>query len=177
MRIAALVFAAMSAFMVSCGPGSPDQRGHADSPTRAQALGDANATIPGADSLVFTDTIRLKANENMHFDHELFKVRAGQKLGLIFTNTGAKSSSSMAHNVVILRNGTDLADFADIARTAKAESYVPASLDSLVIAHTKLVAGGGADTLQFVLPRAAVYDFICSFPGHWGTMQGKIVAK
>ncbi|MGO1245619.1 plastocyanin/azurin family copper-binding protein [Sphingobacterium sp. JB170] len=27
----------------------------------------------------------------------------------------------------------------------------------------------------FAIQKREVYDFICSFPGHWGTMQGLIV--
>jgi len=50
-------------------------------------------------------------------------------------------------------------------------------LDSLMIAHTKMVGGGNTAELEFTIPQPGVYDFICSFPGHWGTMQGKIVAE
>ena len=135
------------------------------------------AAVPGIEKLEFTDSIHLEANENMRFDKELFRVRAGKKISLILINTGAKSPASMAHNVVILQSGVDIADFADVAHNAKAEQYVPASLDSLIIAHTRLVNGGDSDQVQFIIPKPGVYDFICSFPGHWGTMQGKIVAE
>ena len=134
-------------------------------------------TVPGIDQLAFTDSIQLKANENMRFDKELFRVRAGKKISLIFKNTGAKSAAAMAHNVVILQSGVDIADFADVAHNAKAEQYVPSSLDSLMIAHTRLVNAGDSDHVNFIIPKPGVYDFICSFPGHWGTMQGKIVAE
>lgn len=46
-----------------------------------------------------------------------------------------------------------------------------------MIAHTKLVKGGSSDTIVFTIKDKGVYDFICSFPGHWGTMQGKIVVE
>lgn len=87
------------------------------------------------------------------------------------------SNMSMTHNVVILTKGTDIADFADVAHNAKNEDYVPSAVAQLVIAHTKMVSGGESDHVEFVIPRPGVYDFICSFPGHWGTMQGKIVAE
>ena len=125
----------------------------------------------------FTDTIRLQANENMRFDKELFKVHTGKKLTLIFKNTAAPSATAMAHNVVILKPGIDIADFADVARNAQKEEYIPSSVASLIIAHTRLVNGGDSDQVEFTISQPAVYDFICSFPGHWGTMQGKIVAE
>jgi len=134
-------------------------------------------TVPGADKLNFSDTLQLKAGDNMRFDQELFRVRAGKKIRLELFNTAKKSTTSMTHNVVILVKGTDIADFADAVRTAKEEQYTPASVAPLIIAHTKMVPGGESNAVEFVIPQAGVYDFICSFPGHWGTMQGKIVAE
>jgi azurin len=170
--INAFVLAAMT-LLISCEQ-SADNKSNSKESSPAEKI---ETTVPGIEKLAFTDTIQLKANENMRFDKELFRVRAGKKISLIFINTGAKSAASMAHNVVILKSGVDIADFADVAHNAKAEQYVPASLDSLMIAHTRLVNGGDSDQVEFTIPKPGVYDFICSFPGHWGTMQGKIVAQ
>lgn len=159
--------------LISCGQ-SADNKNNSKESSPAEI---AKTTVPGIEKLEFTDSVQLKANENMRFDKELFRVRAGKKISLILKNIAAKSATSMAHNVVILKNGVDIADFADVAHNAKAEQYVPSSLDSLIIAHTRLVSGGDSDQVEFVIPKPGVYDFICSFPGHWGTMQGKIVAE
>ena len=168
----AFVLAAMM-LLLSCGQ-SADNKNNSKESSPAEKT---ETTVPGIEKLAFTDTVQLKANENMRFDKELFRVRAGKKISLLFKNTGAKSAASMAHNVVILQSGVDIADFADVAHNAKAEQYVPSSLDSLVIAHTRLVNAGDSDQVEFMIPKPGVYDFICSFPGHWGTMQGKIVAQ
>lgn len=167
---------AFTLVILSCGPGAGGNNSK-DSSKIVPPAENTQTSVPGIEKLEFTDTVQLQANENMRFDKELFRVRSGKKLFLVFHNTGAKSPASMAHNVVILKPGIDIADFADVARNAKAEQYVPSSLDSLVIAHTRLVGGGETDELEFTLSRAGIYDFICSFPGHWGTMQGKIVAE
>ena len=159
--------------IISCGQ-SADNKNNSKESSPAEKI---ETSVPGIEKLEFTDSIQLKANENMRYDNELFRVRAGKKISLILLNTGAKSATSMTHNVVILQSGTDIADFADIARNAKTEQYVPSSLDSLIIAHTRLVSGGDSDKVEFIIPKPGVYDFICSFPGHWGTMQGKIVAE
>ena len=159
--------------LISCGQAADNKNNSKESSPAEKT----ETTVPGIEKLAFTDSVQLTANENMRYDKELFRVRAGKKLILIFKNTGAKSATSMSHNVVILKNGVDIADFADIAHNAKAEQYVPSSLDSLIIAHTRLVSGGDSDRVAFIIPNPGVYDFICSFPGHWGTMQGKIVAQ
>jgi azurin len=168
-----LYFFAVVLLLISCGPAADNKKDSKEAaPTEEKVT-----SVPGIEKLAFTDSIQLKANENMRFDKELFRVRAGKKISLIFKNTAAKSATSMAHNVVILKSGVDIADFADVAHNAKAEQYVPSSLDSLIIAHTRLVSGGDTDQVGFIIPKPGVYDFICSFPGHWGTMQGKIVAE
>src|ERR1700731_3140694 len=92
----------------------------------SSAAENAETSVPGIEKLEFTDSVQLKANENMRYDRELFRVRAGKKISLIFKNTGAKSAASMAHNVVVLKSGVDIADFADVAHNAKAKQYVPA---------------------------------------------------
>jgi azurin len=168
---------AITVIMVSCGQGEQNNNNQKDSPQTTRSVENAETSVPGIEKLAFTDSVQLKASENMRFDKELFRVRAGKKIILVFKNTGVKSATSMAHNVVILQSGVDMADFADIAHNAKAEQYVPSSLDSLMIAHTRLVSGGDSDQVVFIITKPGVYDFICSFPGHWGTMQGKIVAE
>jgi azurin len=166
------IFAVVLLF-ISCGQ-SADNKNNSKENSPAEKT---ETTVPGIEKLDFTDSILLKANDNMRFDKELFRIRARKKISLIFKNTGAKSATSMTHNVVILKSGVDIADFADIAHNAKTEQYVPSSLDSLIIAHTRLLGGGDSDQVEFIIPKPGVYDFICSFPGHWGTMQGKIVAQ
>ena len=175
-RIYLFAFTIMTV-IISCGQGEQNKNNQIDSSQTTRSVENAETSVPGIEKLDFTDSVKLTANENMRFDRELFRVRAGNKISLIFKNTGAKSAMSMAHNVVILKSGIDIADFADIARNAKTEQYVPSSLDSLIIAHTRLVDGGDSDLVEFIISKPGVYDFICSFPGHWGTMQGKIVAQ
>jgi azurin len=152
--------------------------GNQPAPDESQkAVDSIERAVPGAEQQQFTDTIDLQANENMRFNKELFKIHAGKKIVLIFKNTAAPSATAMTHNVVILKPGTDIADFADVAHNAQKEQYIPLSLASLIIAYTGLVSGGGSDKVEFTIDQPGVYDFICSFPGHWGTMQGKIVAE
>jgi azurin len=142
-----------------------------------EAVDSLEKTLPAAAQQQFTDTINLQASENMRFDKELFKIHARKKIMLILKNTATHSGTAMTHNVVILEPGTDLADFADLARTAQKEQYIPSAVAPLIIAHTRLISGGESDAVAFTIDRPGVYDFICSFPGHWGTMQGKIIAE
>jgi hypothetical protein len=62
-----------------------------DQVTTQQSVDSIERSVPGVENMAFSDTIKLQANENMRFDRELFRVRAGKKLRLLFKNTGAPS--------------------------------------------------------------------------------------
>jgi azurin len=79
----------------------------------------------------------------------------------------------MGHNFVLLKAGTDLAKFTAAAATSAATDYIPAD-KSAIIANTGLVGGGESTTIEFTAPEAGTYDYICSYPGHYAVMKGKL---
>jgi azurin len=84
----------------------------------------------------------------------------------------------MGHNFVVLQKGADLKAFSDAAVTAAATDYIPTSLASQVVVHTKLLGAKQSDEITFKLTEAGEYPFLCSFPGHFATgMKGVIVVK
>jgi len=173
-------------FLASCGGGSGSNENSsvtpadtstaapADTSTASQAPG---ADIPGIDTVAVSDHIKLDGMDDMKYDRTLFKVKAGQKVTLDFKNIGKLPAAAMSHNVVILKPGTDVQAFGEAAISAAATEHIPPSMKDDVIAHTKLLGPGQSDQITFTLPGAGVYDFICTFPGHFGTMHGQIVAE
>lgn len=133
--------------------------------------------IPGIDAVAVTDHIEITGDDQMKFDKTLFKVKAGQDVKLSLKNIGKLPAASMAHNVVILKPGTDVQAFGMAAATSKENEHIPADMTGDVLAKTKLLGPGESDEITFKLDSAGVYDFICTFPGHFGTMKGKIVAE
>ena len=168
-------------FLASCGGGNESNE-PTTTPTDTEATAPQAETAPGADipgikDVQVTDHIVLTGDDQMKYDKTLFKVKAGQNIKLDFKNIGKLPAAAMSHNVVILAQGTDVQAFGEAAVTAKATDHIPQDMISDVIAHTKLLGPGQSDEITFKLPDPGVYDFICSFPGHFGTMRGKIVAE
>ncbi|MCO5936107.1 plastocyanin/azurin family copper-binding protein [Mucilaginibacter sp. RB4R14] len=114
---------------------------------------------------------------NLRFDKELFKIKRNRKIVLRLKNIVSLKGMPMLHNVVILQKGTDIKKFADEARNAKKEGYIPSKFSSSIIAHTKQVSAGKTDEIKFTIAKPGVYNYLCSFPKHWGSMQGQIVVK
>ena len=133
--------------------------------------------IPGIEAIVVTDHIELKASDNMTYDKSLFKIKAGKAVKLSLKNVGTLPKEAMGHNVVILKSGADVNDFAAAALKEKANDYIPQSVEMKknIIAYTKLLGPGESDTIEFTSGEPEVYEFICTFPGHYGTMHGQIV--
>ncbi len=140
----------------------------------------AETTEVATEQTVVTETkvVALEGHDNMTFtgDTEI-TVKAGQEIKLTLKNVGQLPKEAMGHNVVVLAPGTDLADFGGEAFKAKDDDYIPATFASSTVAHTKLLGPGEEDTITFKIDTPGVYEFVCSFPGHWGTMRGTITVE
>jgi azurin len=173
--------AAAVLFLASCGGNGSNDNSTATTEDTTSVAAPATeapgADIPGIDTVTVTDHIKLDGTDEMKYDRTLFKVKAGQKITLDFKNIGKQPAAAMSHNVVILQQGTDVQAFGEAAIPAAATEHIPASMSTDVIAHTKLLGPGESDEITFTLTDAGVYDFICTFPGHFGTMNGMIVAE
>lgn len=116
--------------------------------------------------------VEITANDALQFSVNAFTVKAGTDVTVTLKNIGTQPKEAMGHNFVVLNAGTDVAAFAASAMTAKDTDYVPAGSTD-VLAHTKVLGPGETEALTFKAPTTpGEYTFICSFPGHSGTMKG-----
>ncbi|MEP4077801.1 plastocyanin/azurin family copper-binding protein [Haloferula sp.] len=123
--------------------------------------------------------LELTGNDQMQFDKKELTVTEGQKVTLTLKHIGKLAKNVMGHNVVILQAGTPVPPFAMKAAPAAATDYIPADEESkkLIVAHTKMVGGGESASVTFTAPAPGDYPYICTFPGHFGLMTGKLVVK
>lgn len=119
--------------------------------------------------------IILNSDDLMRFDKNMLLVQSGQKITLTLNHTGKMDKLIMGHNFVLLKKDVDVAAFAEKAVLAKNNEYIPEGEE--VIVYTKLLGGGESDTITFDAPEKGYYTFLCTFPGHWGLMKGKLVVK
>src|SRR5689334_16046579 len=124
---------------------------------------------PEADGIV-----HMNGSDQMRFNATRIEVAAG-KVKIEMKNAGALPKEVMGHNFTALKPGTDVMAFAAKAMPAKATDYIPPDATE-VIAHTKLLGPGEAETLELDLT-AGTYPFLCTFPGHVGLMNGTIVVQ
>lgn len=151
--------------LLACGGGSQKESMSDSEGTQTEAL---------PSSEVVSDSIALiiEANDNMQFSKDELKVTEGQIVSLTLKHVGQMPKEAMGHNWVLLNSGADVATFGTAAVAARDTDYIPADKNDQVITHTKVIGGGEQVTIVFETPKAGYYKFLCSFPGHWGVMQG-----
>ncbi len=163
--------AAAVLFLASCGGSSQNATEGSDTTSVA-------ATEVATDNSNLAPAVfEIESNDQMKFNQTSFTVKAGQEVQITLHNVGTLPKEAMGHNFVVLAPGTDLAAFGGEAFKAKDNDYIPATYASSIIAHTKLLGPDESDTITFTIPEAGEYEFVCSFPGHWGTMNGKIIVE
>ena len=124
-------------------------------------------------------TLEVTGNDQMQYDKKELTVTEGQKVTIKFKHIGKLPKAAMGHNVVILKPGTAMPAFAMKCAPAAANDYIPEDAESkaLIVAHTKMIGGGEETSVTFTAPAAGEYPYLCTFPGHFGIMNGKMIVK
>ena len=120
--------------------------------------------------------IIINSNDTMKFDKKILLVPAGKKITLTLNHTGKFPKVGMGHNFVLLKADTNVSEFAEKAAMARKTDYIPEG-EQQTIAYTRLLGGGESDTITFEAPKKGYYTFLCTFPGHWQLMRGKLIVK
>jgi azurin len=132
-----------------------------------------SAVVVDADGVA---NVTITSNDDMRFDVRKIEVTAGQKVRLTLNHLGKLDKKIMGHNVVILKNGVKASSFAVKAASSKDNDYIPVGTSD-VIAHTKMIGGGESTVIEFIAPKKGTYNYICSFPGHFAMMKGKLIVE
>ncbi|MEO6244652.1 MAG: HEAT repeat domain-containing protein, partial [Opitutaceae bacterium] len=151
-----------------------------------QVAGDLASTLPAeeADPLrqslsglrVATFIVRA-VFEEMRYDTPRLVVQAGRPFEIIFENPDV-----MPHNLVVVKPstrtkvGTAAMELAPEFTDRQGRAWVPESTD--VVAATKLIEPGRNEILKIAANATrteGVYEFVCTFPGHWTVMFGQLI--
>ncbi|WP_070989145.1 azurin [Halofilum ochraceum] len=127
-----------------------------------------------------TCELTLTGNDQIQYNKSELVVGADcDQVKITLEHVGQMAVEQMGHNVVV----TETAAFKAVAQAGMQagmeQEYVPSG-DDRVIAHTSMIGGGETTSVTFdvsKLESGGDYTFFCSFPGHYGMMNGKLVVK
>ena len=141
-------------------------------PAAASPAADAPAAAAGGECEAV-----IVSDDAMKFDPKEIQVKSSCKqYKITLKHEGKMPKSAMGHNVVLSKAADKDGVLADGQTAGEANNYVKAG-DERVVAHTKLLSGGEQDSVTFDVSKLAkgeAYEYYCSFPGHYATMNGKL---
>lgn len=117
--------------------------------------------------------------ERMLFTTRQFVVRPGQPVKLVFSNADATN-----HNLAILMPGAE--EEVGAAANAMARDprnamsdFLPPQKSEMILQATSMIGpsrNSRIDVLRFTAPEEpGIYPYLCTFPGHWVVMNGRMV--
>jgi len=109
----------------------------------------------------------------MAFEPNVISVKSGGSIKLKLVNTG--TDEMMIHNILFTEKGKADEVGVKAIRAGEAKQYVPD--DPAVIAASALVGPSDSTVFQFKTPKVGSYPFICSYPGHYLKMRGRLIIK
>jgi azurin len=124
-------------------------------------------------------SIEITGDDNMKFGTEQFAVLRGQKVSITLKNIGSMPKSAMGHNLVVLKQNVNAMAFNHAAAVHPEKEFIAPESRKDVVAHTRMLGPNESDTITFTAPAVAGnYEYICSFPGHYGAgMRGIMTVK
>ena len=203
MKIYLGLIAAAALTLTACGDNKPAQPAESASPaTTAAASETAAASMAAASDAASAPTAAsgaapaaastaaaapaaaggeceavIVSDDAMKFDPKEIQVKSSCKqYKITLKHEGKMPKSAMGHNVVLSKSADKDGVLADGQTAGEANNYVKAG-DERVVAHTKLLSGGEQDSVTFDVSKLAkgeAYEYYCSFPGHYATMNGKL---
>ena len=120
--------------------------------------------------------IVITSDDYMKFNTSKITVKSGKLVKLTLKHIGNLDVQVMGHNFVLLKDKVDIVEFANKAAMASKNQYIPIESNE-VIAYTDMIGGGQETTIEFLAPEVGIYNFICSFPGHYAMMKGKFIVE
>ncbi len=178
------VFAA--ALLVGCGQKETATAPATQAAAPAAPAAPAATTAPAAKSApaaaaaapAAARVVEITANDQMKFNLATIEAKAGEKLQVVLANIGQLPKEVMGHNWVLLKAGTDALAFATASAVARDNDYIAPALKEQVIVATPIIGPRKNAEVEFTVPAAGEYVYLCTFPAHFAIgMKGMLVVK
>lgn len=124
-------------------------------------------------------TVEIIATDDMKYSVTKIAASRGEQLRIRLISKGTLPKIVMAHNVVVLKAGTDELKFVTAGAPHRGSDFVAPEMKARVVASTALAGPGEVVEVTFTVPSTAgKYPFVCTFPGHFQSgMKGMLVVK
>lgn len=124
-------------------------------------------------------TIDIIGTDDMKYSVTTITAKPGETIRIRLMAKGKIPKVAMAHNVVVLKLGTDILKLLKEGAPNRESDFIPPSMKGAVIAKTAFAGPGEMVQVTFKVPaKAGSYPYICTFAGHYQAgMKGTLVVK
>jgi len=111
--------------------------------------------------------------DELAYDVVEIRARAGSEITIELVN----NSGGMPHNLVFVNAASDINPVGLAALEASKTDYVPESELGRIFGHTAMAGPGETVSVTIRVPdEQGEYPYICTYPGHFTVMQGRLIA-
>jgi azurin len=123
--------------------------------------------------------IAIGATDDMKYSVTTINAKPGETITIRLMAKGVIPKIAMAHNVVVLKLGTDVLKLLKDGAPFRDSDFIPPSMKDAVIAKTPFAGAGETVQVTFKVPaKPGNYPYICTFAGHYQAgMKGTLVVK
>lgn len=167
MRVFGIVFVFIASIAFAAGAAEQVRKETAP-PAKGAAAGAADVR-----------TIEIVGTDDMKYSVTTINARRGERLRIRLVVKGVIPKIAMAHNVVVLKAGTDVQKLVTTGAPHRNTDFIPPDMQSAVLAKTAFAGTGETVEVSFTAPAAAgSYPYICTFAGHYQAgMKGTLIVK
>ena len=125
-------------------------------------------------------TVSITADDKMMYGTTAFEAKAGTKVKVVLKNIGMIPKIAMGHNFVLLKKGETAFGFGPsvvVNGGTHDNGFISPKDKEKVLAYTKMLGPGETDSVIFTAPEPGEYEYLCTFPGHFALMRGKMTVK
>ena len=124
-------------------------------------------------------TIDIVATDDMKYSVTTISAKRGETIRIRLASKGVIPKIAMAHNVVVLKLGTDVMKLLKDGAPHRGTDFIPPDMLNAVVAKTPFAGPGEMVQAAFTVPaKPGRYPFICTFAGHYQAgMKGTLIVK
>lgn len=121
----------------------------------------------------------ITVGDQIRYSVKKIEGRVGVPMEITLRHTGKIAKANMSHNLVIVRPGTMLAVISAKCAAAKDSQYVAtdAETKAAILVASPQLGPGESYVIRWTPTQAGDYPYLCTYPGHFGEMNGVIVVK
>jgi azurin len=165
-----ITFFALTIALIACGGEKPVDENKAEN--EAPAKKESSIEII-TEQVEINVAAKGESMAEIAFEPASLTLNEGAEVTLIFKNQS--SAAGMLHNFVLVPMGAGQEIATAGISAGEANNFTPN--DDRIIVATKMTTMGEEVTITFTAPKKGSYHYICTYPGHFPKMVGRLTVN